>query len=145
MLSSDFKEFLKLLTSHKVRYLLIGGFAVGVHGYPRATGDMDLWVAIDPDNADRIVLAIREFGFDLPDLNRESFVQKNKVIRMGLPPQRIELLTSISGVDFDDCFAKREMVEIDGIKVSLIDRASLIANKRAAGRHRDLDDLEHLT
>jgi len=145
LLSSDFKEFLKLLTSHKVRYLLIGGFAVGVHGYPRATGDMDLWVAIDPDNADRIVLAIREFGFDLPDLNRESFVQKNKVIRMGLPPQRIELLTSISGVDFDDCFAKREMVEIDGIKVSLIDRASLIANKRAAGRHRDLDDLEHLT
>jgi hypothetical protein len=89
----DFKEFLKLLNENGVRYLLIGGYAVGYHGYPRATNDMDVWIAIHPDNAQRVVNTLKEFGFDQPELTPELFLQKNKIIRMGHPPMRLEIST----------------------------------------------------
>jgi hypothetical protein len=97
-LPSDFKEFLKLLKDYDIRYLLIGGYAVSYHGYIRATGDMDIWIAIHPDNAQKIVIVLKIFGFDLPDLKAELFLRKNKIIRMGVPPLRLEIITSISGV-----------------------------------------------
>ena len=143
-LSEDFKDFLKLLNSHKVRYLLVGGHAVGIHGYPRFTGDMDIWVASDADNASRLAIVVREFGFDLPEVEPELFRKTHKVIRMGFPPDRIELLTTLSGVVFDDCYRLRHTVEISGIPVDVIGLSQLITNKKAAGRHKDWDDLEHL-
>jgi hypothetical protein len=143
-LPEDFKEFLKLLTSHQVEYLLIGGFAVTYYGYPRATNDMDVWVAVHPDNATRLVEAMREFGFTVPELTPELFLQEQKIIRMGFPPVRIEILTSISGVKFTDCYAHRNMQNIDGIVVSLISLEHLKENKRASARFKDLDDLENL-
>jgi hypothetical protein len=143
-LPPDFKEFLRLLNSHQVEYLLIGGYAVGYHGYPRSTGDMDLWVAVHQANANRIVAALQEFGFDLPDLSADLFLKEHQVVRMGMPPLRIELLTSISGVDFPDCYSQRITDEIDGVEAQIISLLHLKQNKQASGRHRDLDDLEHL-
>ena len=143
-LPPDFKEFLRLLTAHKVEYLLIGGYAVNYHGYPRATADMDIWVAVNPANAERIVAALREFGFDLPDLSPELFLRQWQIIRLGVPPVRIEIATTISGVDFAECYARRVEDSLDGVPVTLIDLDHLKVNKKASGRHQDLADLEHL-
>lgn len=143
-LPSDFKEFLKLLNETEVRYLLIGGYAVGYYGYPRATADMDIWVAIDPDNASKLVEVFRRFGMHDPTLTPVLFQESGKIIRMGVPPMRIEVLTQIDGVTFADCYAARMQTEIDGQTVQLISVEHLRMNKRASGRHKDLDDLEHL-
>jgi hypothetical protein len=144
VLSPDFKEFLKLLKEHDVRYLLIGGYAVGYHGYARATGDMDIWIAIHPDNAQKIVAVLKAFGFDHPDLNAELFLRENKIIRMGMPPVRLEITTSISGVEFDECYQTRIVDELDGVEVNLIDLENLKKNKKASGRSKDIADLERL-
>ena len=140
----DFKEFLKLLNEKNVRYLLIGGYAVGYHGYPRATNDMDVWIAIHPDNAQRIVDVLKEFGFDLPELTPDLFLKENKIIRMGNPPMRLEISTGISGVEFDDCYASKIVDTLDGVEVNIIDLPHLKINKKAAGRLKDLADLENL-
>jgi len=143
-LPPDFKEFLRLLNAHKVEYLLIGGYAVNYHGYPRATADMDIWIAVHPANADRIVAALKEFGFDLPDLSPELFLRQWQVIRLGVPPVRIEIATTISGVDFAECYVGRVEDTLDGVPAKLIDLDHLKLNKKASGRHQDLADLEHL-
>jgi hypothetical protein len=140
----DFKEFLKLLNEKNVRYLLIGGYAVGYHGYPRATNDMDVWIAVHPDNAKKLVVVLREFGFDLPELTPELFLNENKIIRMGNPPMRLEISTGISGVDFEESYASKIVDILDGVEVNIIDLPHLKANKKAAGRLKDLADLENL-
>ena len=143
-LPQDFKEFLRLLNAHQVEYLLIGGYAVGYFGYPRATADMDIWIAMNPANAERIVTALKEFGFNLPDLSAELFLEEWQIIRLGVPPVRIEISTTISGVHFDECFAEKEVAELDGEGVNLISLNHLKINKKASGRHQDLADLENL-
>jgi hypothetical protein len=143
-LPPDFKEFLKLLKDHNVRYLLIGGYAVGYHGYARATEDMDIWVAIHPDNAQKIVAALKAFGFEDPDLKPEIFLQEPKIIRMGIPPMRLEITTSISGVEFDECYRSRIVDEFDGVEVNMIDLENLKKNKKASGRAKDIADVEKL-
>ncbi len=143
-LPPDFKEFLALLNAHDVEYLLIGGYAVGYHGYPRATHDMDVWVGVSPTNAVRMVSALCAFGFDLPELSAALFLKKDSLVRMGVSPMRLEILTGISGVHFDSCYAERIVDEIDGIPVNIIGLRHLKVNKKASGRHKDLDDLENL-
>lgn len=143
-LPPDFKDFLKLLNLRQVEYLLIGGYAVSYYGYPRATGDMDVWIAVNPQNAAKVVEALKEFGFNVPNLSVDLFMQENKVIRMGIPPLRLELLTTISGVKFADCFQEKLVAEIDGIEVNLISLKHLKLNKKASGRFKDLNDLENL-
>ncbi len=143
-LPPDFKEFLRLLNTHGVEYLLIGGYAVGYHGYPRATNDMDIWIAIHPNNAERMVTVLRAFGFETPDLSIDLFLQDHTIVRMGLPPMRIEVLTTISGVQFAACYAERVSTMLDGVDVNLISLPYLKINKQASGRYKDLDDLEHL-
>ena len=143
-LPPDFKEFLKLLNAHQVEYLLIGGYAVGYHGYPRATADMDIWIALHPANAERIVAVLKEFGFDLPELSPELFLKEWQIIRLGVPPVRIELATTVSGVNFNECYAERIADILDGVKVNLISLKHLKINKKASGRHQDLADLENL-
>ena len=140
-LQADFKEFLKLLTSNEVEYLLIGGYAVAYYGYSRPTGDMDLWIDISPDNAERVAAALREFGFT-PSI--ENFLEENRVVRMGVPPFRLEILTTIDGVTFSQCYAERNTVMIDGVEVNLINLHHLRLNKKASGRLKDLSDLENL-
>jgi predicted nucleotidyltransferase len=141
---ADLREFLKLLNSTRVEYLLVGGYAVGYYGYPRATADLDIWVAISNKNAAKLVRVLKRFGFDVPDLTPQVFLQSDQVIRFGEPPLRIEILTTISGVAFDDCFARRARVLFDGLRVNLISLRDLLKNKAATGRPKDLDDLQAL-
>jgi len=143
-LPPDFKEFFQLLNSKEVDYLVIGGYAVAYHGYPRATGDIDIWIAINPQNAKKAIEAIKEFGFNDPHLTEDIFLREEQVIRMGVPPLRIEVLTSISGVDFKSCYANRVVETIDNIEISLISLKHLKQNKKASGRYKDLNDLENL-
>ena len=143
-LPDDFKEFLKLLDSNGVEYLLIGGYAVNVHGYVRTTNDLDLWVNVNPENAARIDRALRQFGFAAAGLTCDLFLTPNNVVRMGLPPIRIEILTSISGVEFESCYAEKEMIRIEEMAVPVISLARLRENKAASGRAKDLADLENL-
>ena len=143
-LPDDFKEFLKLLDSNGVEYLLIGGYAVNVHGYVRTTNDLDLWVNVNPENAARIDRALRQFGFAAAGLTSDLFLTPNNVVRMGLPPIRIEILTSISGVEFESCYAEKEMIRIEEMAVPVISLARLRENKAASGRAIDRADLENL-
>jgi hypothetical protein len=124
--------------------LLIGGYAVGYHGYPRATADMDVWIAIHPQNAEKIVAVLKEFGFDLPELSADLFLKEDQIIRMGVPPVKIEIATTISGVTFEECYTERVVDVLDGVQVNLIDLKHLKINKKASGSHKDLNDLENL-
>jgi len=133
-----------LLNARKVEYLLIGGYAVGYFGYPRATADMDIWIAMNPANAEKIVTVLKEFGFDLPDLSTELFLKEWQIIRLGVPPVRIEISTSISGVDFSECYVEKVVTELDGVQANLISLDHLKINKKASGRHHDLADLDNL-
>lgn len=144
LLPPDFKDFLKLLNSNEVEYLVVGGYAVGFHGYPRATADIDVWIKANIENAGKVAKTLQEFGFSLSESPVDIFLQENRVIRMGVPPLRIELLTSISGVNFTDCFSRRIVTNIADIRVNIISLADLKTNKKASGRHNDLNDLEHL-
>ena len=143
-LPNDFKEFLQLLNDHRVDYLLVGGYAVGYHGYPRATVDLDIWVAVTPRNARHLVMVFKEFGFDARELKEDLFLKENKIVRIGEPPLRIKVMTSVSGVDFDACYEQRIVDTIDGIQVNFINLENLKVNKMSAGRHKDLNDLENL-
>jgi predicted nucleotidyltransferase len=144
LLTDDFKEFLKLFNAHRVEYLVVGGYAVGVHGYPRATVDLDVWVRSSQDNATRIIAALHAFGFAATAPDPSLFLSDRTIVRFGVPPFRIELMTSIDGVMFDACAQRALVVEIDGTSVPFISLEDLRANKRAAGRHKDLNDLENL-
>jgi len=143
-LPKDFREFLRLLRAHGVEYLLIGGWAVGYYGYPRATDDLDVWIAIAPENASRVVETLIDFGFDVPELATALFLQDDRIIRMGVAPLLIEVSTSISGVEFDECYRERLETTLDGEPVSLINLNHLRLNKKASGRLKDLSDLENL-
>ncbi|MDR4497525.1 MAG: hypothetical protein MRK02_06330 [Candidatus Scalindua sp.] len=140
----DFREFLQLLNSKNIEYLVVGGYAVGYYGYPRATGDMDVWIAINEKNASKMVDALKEFGFALPELNKHLFLKEEKVIRMGVPPMRLEIFTSIDGVSFETCFENRMIADFGTFKVNFISKDDLLINKRASGRSQDLLDFDKL-
>jgi hypothetical protein len=144
MLNQDFKEFIQLLNDNCVRYLVVGGYAVALHGYPRYTKDIEIWVELNPDNAKRIVHALDEFGFGSLGLKENDFLEPDMVIQLGYPPNRIDLIISLAGVDFETCFTARVIVEIEGVQVNFIDLENLRKNKKAAGRMQDLADLENL-
>ena len=144
-LPADFRDFLKLLNSRHVEYLLIGGYAVCFHGFYRNTADIDFWVAISPDNARKLVALIKEFGFETPEMSEALFLKKGRIIRMGVEPTRIELLTEISGREFSECYTNRVEATIDQIPVNIISRADLIQNKLKSGRLKDLLDVQKLS
>lgn len=135
---------MKLLADHQVEYLLIGGYAVGYYGYPRTTADMDVWVSLDQANAERLVRVLNEFGMISDDVTPALFLTPGNIVRMGAPPVRIEILNKIDGVDFSDCVQRETDTSLDGVPVRLISLGDLRRNKRASGRYKDLDDLEHL-
>ncbi len=144
VLNKDFREFIELLNSHKIKYLVVGGYAVTVHGYPRYTNDIDIWFWIDKSNAEKLIKALIDFGFGSLDIKIDDLLQPNKVIQLGYPPNRIDLLTSVSGLNFDDCYPKKVQIDIEGINIDFIDLENLKKNKKASGRHKDLNDLENL-
>lgn len=144
LIPQDFKDFLRLLNAHRVRHLIIGGYAVGYHGYPRATGDLDIFVEISETNAANLVSVFREFGFDVPELNAGIFLEPGKIVRLGRPPMRLEVMNRIDGVSFEECYVGRATEWVDGLPLHFIGLPQLLLNKRASGRAKDLADLENL-
>ena len=145
VLNKDFKEFIALLNKNSVKYLIVGGYAVAFHGHPRYTKDIDIWILVDDTNAENIIKTLIEFGFNLPGLSKDDFLKKGNVIQLGYPPNRIDLLTEVSGLDFDLCYPEKVVKEIDKIPLNFIDLQNLKINKKASGRYQDLADLENLT
>jgi hypothetical protein len=143
-LEEEFQELLRSLNRNEVRYLLIGGYAVILNGYIRNTTDLDLSVASDAENAKKLVRALMEFGFDVPDLNESLFTKPRSLVRMGFEPLKVEILNYLEGVDFDRAYQNRKVVVLDGLEISLISVDDLIENKKAVGRHIDLADVEQL-
>ncbi len=144
MLSKDFKEFIELLNDNRVKYLVVGGYAVAFHGHPRYTRDMDIWIELSPDNADKILDALKEFGFGSLGLKPDDFLESNQVVQLGYPPNRIDILTTLKDLNFDDCYKTKVEVKIQGLRIDFIDIENLKKNKRATGRAQDLADAENL-
>jgi hypothetical protein len=133
-----------LLNANHVRYLVVGGYAVALHGYPRYTRDIDIWIEMDSGNAANAIRALEQFGFGSLGLQAADFLVPDQVIQLGYPPNRIDLITTVPGVEFESCYASRVEVEIEGVMVSFIDLDNLKKSKRATGRLQDLADLENL-
>ncbi len=141
-LPEDFKDFIKFLNVNKVKYLLVGGWAVGIYGNPRATKDIDFLIAVDNANLKRLKKALHEFG--APTIDMAIFKEKGNCFRMGRPPIQIDIITDATGIDMKSSYLRREIIEVDDLQISVISKEDLIENKKASGRHRDLDDAEIL-
>lgn len=139
-LPEDFKDFIGFLNEHKVRYLLVGCWAVGIYGIPRATKNIDFLIATDDENIDNLIMALKEFG--TPKVEKSVFQDKGNVFRMGRSPIQIDIINKASGIIFEDCYKRRNEIKVDEILISVISKEDLIENKRASGRHRDLADIE---
>ncbi len=143
-LPDDFKELLELLNENGVEYLLIGGYAVGMHGYVRSTTDIDFFVSSDKENAKKLVMALTEFGFAGTTLSIDLFTRKDSLVIMGVEPLAVDILNYLTGVDFETAYRQRKLIICEGIEVSVINLADLITNKIATGRLKDLADVEYL-
>jgi hypothetical protein len=141
-LPDDFREFVQCLNKHDVRYLLVGGWAVGIYGNPRATKDIDFFICTTDENIRRLQQALFEFG--APTVANEVFQEPGNVYRIGSSPIQIDIINQASGVRFEDCYERRNVLVADGVEISTISPEDLIRNKKASGRHRDLADVEFL-
>ena len=144
MLNPDYRDMLSAFADAEVDYLVIGAYAMAAHGHPRATGDIDLWVRSTSTNANRVLEALSAFGAPLAEVDREDLQTPDTVFQIGVSPRRIDILTTIEGVDFEEAWSERMTIEIEGLTVPIISREHLIANKRALGRQQDLADIERL-
>lgn len=144
MLNKDFREFVELLNSNGVEYLVVGGYALAAHGHPRYTGDIDIWLDPSPVNVSRLLKVLREFGFGSLGLSAADFQQPGAIVQLGYPPARIDLLSSIDGVQFSECYPRRQLVSVSGVELAILHLEDFRKNKRASGRAKDLADLESL-
>ena len=144
VLNKDFREFIQLLNDHDVLYLVVGGYAVAFHGYPRYTKDIDLWVWLDKSNAEKLLQVLEDFGFSSLDLTVDDFLDPEQVIQLGYPPNRIDILTDLKGLNFKECYPSKVEVTVEDTTINFIDLENLKKNKKATGRHQDLADLENL-
>ncbi len=143
-LNQDFKEFIALLNENEVRYLVVGGYAVALHGHPRYTKDLDIWLDISEENAESVIKALDAFGFGSLDFQTADFTTPDQVVQLGRPPRRIDLITTIPGVNFDKCYKSKVAVDIDGVIVNFIDVENLKKNKRVSARPQDIADVDNL-
>lgn len=143
-LPRDFKEFIELFLSHDVRFMVVGAYAIGVHGRPRNTGDIDFWIEMSPRNSRNVVAALQEFFGPMPEIREENFLSPDRMSQFGIEPMRIDILNSISGLEFPEAYSRRIEINYSGLKIPFISLGDLRANKLAAGRHKDLADLDHL-
>jgi hypothetical protein len=140
----DFRELLKLFEKHNVRYLIVGGYAVMKYSEPRFTKDLDIFIATDQNNAKGVFSALKEFGAPLENLSIGDFAQKGYFYQMGRPPLRVDIMMSIPGIEFDEAWKNREVVQIDDFKILFISRSDLIQAKAVSGRPQDNIDIEKL-
>ena len=143
-ISQDFKEFIQLLNINKVEYLVVGGYAVAIHGYPRNTGDIDFWVKPTKENAERIVKTLIDFSFGSVDVSVQDFIPPNAIVQLGFPPNRIDLLTGVTGLAFDECWKEKKEIALEEEKINFISLHHLKINKKATGRDQDKIDLKNL-
>lgn len=144
MLNADYKEMLHILSKNKVRYLVVGAYALGVYGYPRATGDFDIWVEASLENSKKIFQSLVEFGAPLKEINETTFCKEGIIFQIGLAPRRIDLITQIDGVDFKKAYLHKHLVKIEGLAIPFISKENLIKNKEATGREKDKLDVKYL-
>jgi predicted nucleotidyltransferase len=144
MLNKDYKDMLQALSDEKVKFLLVGAYALAAHGYPRATMDIDIWIMPSPENAAAVMRALGRFGAPLRDLSTSDFQTEGIIFQIGVAPRRIDIITSIDGLTFDDAFLHSMVVAIDGLEIRIPSVPDLIINKRASGRTKDLADVEML-
>jgi len=140
----DFVELLRAFAAADVRFMVVGAYALGLHGRPRATGDLDVWVDATPENATRVLRALAAFGAPLQDLTADDLSREGITYQIGLPPLRIDILTTLTGITFSEAWPHRVRGNLGDVEVDFIGRADFIKNKRATGRHRDLGDIEGL-
>jgi hypothetical protein len=144
VINKDFREFIALLNAKEVKYLVIGGYAVAYHGYPRYTKDIDFWIWLNEDNAKKIIEAIHAFGMSSMNIKVEDFMSADTVIQLGMPPNRIDILTDLETLDFETCYAQREIANFDGLDIAMLDLDNLIKSKLNAGRPQDKVDAKKL-
>lgn len=145
MLNRDFRDVLSGFNAESVEYLVVGAYALAAHGLPRATGDLDIWVARTPENAARVWVALEKFGAHLRDLKVKDFQKADQVIQIGISPSRIDILTSIDAVEFEPAWSRRVTLSVSNVSFPVISKVDLIANKRATGRPQDTADVARLT
>jgi hypothetical protein len=144
MLNEDYRDMLQALSDEKVRFLLVGAYALAAHGFPRATMDMDIWVMPSPENADAVLRALHRFGAPIHNLAQEDLQQDGTVFQIGVAPRRIDIITSASGLQFEETYRRSLTVHIEGMEVHIPSIEDLIHNKRTTGRSQDLADVETL-
>lgn len=143
-LSPDFREFFAFANGNDLRYLVVGGYAVAIHGHPRYTRDIDVWVEPTEVNSERVIQTLDDFGFGSTEISAETFQKPDQIIQLGRPPLRINIMTEVSGLDFSSCYPRREVRSFEDVDVPFIAIADLIQNKKATGRTKDLADAEEL-
>lgn len=144
MLNEDYKDILRVLLRNRVRFLVVGAYSMAVHGYPRATGDVDIWIETSKGNSARVYKSLKEFGAPLCEICENTFAKKGVVFQIGVAPRRIDIITKISGVRFDEAYPDRKTVKIEGLKVPFLSKKDLIKNKLSTGREKDKLDAEEL-
>jgi len=141
-MNTDFLDLLRAFAAADVRFLIVGAYALALHGRPRATGDLDVWIEASPENAQRVMRALAAFGAPLAEISEGDFASEGVTYQIGIPPGRIDILTELTGISFADAWADRLRRPFGDVEVDFIGRASFIRNKRATGRHKDLADIE---
>jgi hypothetical protein len=141
MLNPDFRDMLSCLKSEEVEFIVVGAYALAAHGLPRSTGDIDIWVRNSSDNAQKIIRALVKFGAPVSNLSAEDFISPNTVVQIGLEPSRVDLLTGIDGVEFEEGWRNRVRINIDEMEISILSKADLLKNKLATGRDKDQGDI----
>ncbi len=144
MLNKDYKEMLQILLDNKAKFLVVGAYAMGAYGYPRATGNFDVWVEASDENAKNVYLSLAQFGAPLGELTERTFCEKGVIFQIGVAPRRIDIITRIDGVEFDKAYAERQEIEVDDIRIPFISKENLIKNKMSTGRKKDRLDVEYL-
>jgi predicted nucleotidyltransferase len=144
VLNSDYKDMLQALLDNGVKFLLVGAYAMGAHGYPRATGDIDIWVEPSAENSERVYRSMAAFGAPLHEIDKTTFATPGVVFQIGVAPRRIDIISAISGIGFDDAHQRRQIVEMEGLSVPMLSLGDLIKNKRATGRDKDRLDADQL-
>ena len=144
MLNEDYKEMLQILLNNKVKFLIVGAYAMGIHGYPRATGDLDIWVEASTENSENIYQSLSEFGAPLSEVTKSTFCEQGIVFQIGVAPRRIDIITKIDGVDFNKASSDKQEIEVEGIKIPFLSKKNLIKNKESTGREKDKLDAKYL-
>ena len=144
ILNSDYRDILHILSERKVKFILVGAYAMAAHGYPRSTMDIDIWIMPDPQNANMVLKALEDFGAPIENLSAEDLQKEDLIFQIGVAPRRIDIITSADGLRFEDAFARSRLVEIDAVPVHILSISDLIINKRSTGRLKDLADVETL-